>query len=87
MALCLPGEAFGWSALVEPYKYIHSAVAWESCRLVSIDAKLMRRALDMYPEMGFRVMKSLAVVMSRRLRQVTKGLVNEREVALAGLKV
>ena len=68
VALCFPGEAFGWAALVEPYKYTHSAVAWESCRLISIDAKLMRRVLDMYPEMGFRVMKSLTVVIVDRQR-------------------
>jgi hypothetical protein len=35
----------------------------------------------MYPEMGYKVTKALAVVMSRRLRQMTDVLVSERSTA------
>jgi CRP-like cAMP-binding protein len=87
IAICYPGEVIGWSALVEPFTYTLSAVAWDSARLTSIDSKLLRRALDMYPDMGYKVMKTLSAVMSRRLRQITESLINEREVSLSGLKV
>ena len=86
IAVCRQGDAVGWSALVYPYKYTLSAVAWDSCRLISMDAKILRRACDMYPVIGYKVMRSLSEVMSRRLRQTTEALINEREASFAGLK-
>ena len=86
VALCRTGDVVGWSALVEPYRYTLSAVAWDSSRLISIDAKMLRKALDMYPEMGFKVMKSLSGVMGRRLAQTTEALINAQQVSLSGLK-
>ena len=86
VAVCQPGEIFGWSALVEPYQYTLSAVAWELSRLIIMDAKVLRRALAMYPEMGYRVMTALSAVMSKRLKQTTEALINERQVVLGGLK-
>ena len=85
ITLCRPGEIVGWSALVEPYKYTLSAVAWEHTRLINIDAKMLRRTLDTHPEIGYKVMSSLAAVVLRRLRQTTGTLINEREVSFAGL--
>ena len=81
ITMCRPGELVGWSGLVPPHKYTLSAVAWETTRLIRIDAKMLRRALEMYPEMGYKVTKALAVVMSRRLRQMTDVLVSERSTA------
>ena len=86
VALCRTGDVVGWSALVEPYRYTLSAVAWDSSRLISIDAKMLRKALDMYPEMGFKVMKSLSGVMGRRLSQTTEALISAQQVSLSGLK-
>ena len=84
---CRPGEVVGWSGLVEPFKYTLSAMAWESCKLISIDTRMLRRGLDMYPEMGYKVMNALSNVVSRRLRQTTDTLINERQVSFAGLKM
>ncbi len=86
VAVCRPGEILGWSALVEPSKYTLSALAWESSVLIRIESQMLRRVLERSPEIGAAVMGSLAVVMSRRLRQITDMLINEREVSLAGLK-
>ena len=68
VAICRAGAVLGWSALVEPYKYSLSAVAWESSNLIRIDSKLFRKALEMYPGIGFKVMRSLSTVISDRLR-------------------
>ena len=87
VALCGPGDVVGWSALVDPFKYVLSAMGWESSRLISVDAKLLRRVLDLYPELGYKVMMSLSAVMSRRLRQTTEALVSERQVSLCGWKM
>ena len=85
--VCRPGEAVGWSALVYQYKYTLSAVAWEPCKLISVDSKMLRRGLEMYPKIGNKVMKALSEVISRRLRHTTEALIHEREVNFAGLKV
>ena len=76
----------GWSALVWPYKYTLSAGGWESSRLVRVDASMLRKALDMYPEVGYKVMRSLSALAARQLRQTTDSLITERAMALAGLK-
>ena len=87
IAVCRAGEVVGWSALVEPYHYTLSAVAWESSRLISVNANMLRRALKTFPELGYKVMERLSAVMSRRLRQTTEALIDEREASLAGLKL
>ena len=85
VTICGPGDAVGWSALVEPYKYTLSAMAWETSRLIRIDAKNLRKSLEMYPEMGYKVVRSLSALMSRRLRQITEAIINDPTVSLAGL--
>ena len=85
ITLCYPSETVGWSALVEPFKYTLSAVAWESCKLIKIDASNLRRALAAYPEVGYKVTASLAEVMSRRLRHTIDALINQREISFLGM--
>jgi CRP-like cAMP-binding protein len=87
VTVCYPGEIVGWSALVRPYMYTLSAVAWEDSRLISMEAKMLRKVLVAYPEMGLKVMDALAAVMSKRLSQTTSALIIERELIIAGLKV
>ena len=87
LTVCHPGDVVGWSALVEPHKYALSAIAWESSRLINVDAKMLRRALDIYPNMGYKVMLSLSALVSRRMKQTTEVLINERAGLLAGLKL
>ena len=87
IVVCHPGDVVGWSAIVEPYKYTLSAVGWESSRLVSIEARMLRRAFDMYPEMAYKVMRSLSSVISRRLKQTADTLISERKLSFAGLKL
>ena len=69
---------------MEPYKYTLSAVAWESSKLIRMDAKLLRKALDAHPEIGYKVTRSLSGIMSLRLTQITHALISE--VFFAGLK-
>jgi len=83
VAICGRGEVVGWSAMVDPYQYSLSAMAWEQCRLIAIDANLLRRALNANQAAGFCVMQSLSEVMSRRIRQITMALVSEREPTAA----
>ena len=79
VAFCAPGQVVGWSALVEPYRYTLSATAWEHCQLLGISSSLLRRAMELNPGIGYRIMKSLSEVMGRRLQQVTQSLTLARE--------
>jgi len=83
VAICGRGEVVGWSAMVDPFRYALSAMAWEQCRLIAIDAHLLRKALSANPGAGFHVMQSLSEIMSRRIQQVTMALVSERETTAA----
>ena len=78
LEVCRPRETVGWCALVEPYRYTLTAVAWESSTLIGIDAKMLRKALSMYAEIGYKVMYALVEVMARRLIRVTDSLTDER---------
>ena len=78
LEVCGPRETVGWCALVEPYRYTHSAVAWESSTLIGIDAKMLRKALGMYVEIGYKVMYALVEAMARRLIRITDSLTDER---------
>jgi CRP-like cAMP-binding protein len=85
ITLCYPGETVGWSALMDPFKYTLSAVAWESSKLVRIDAVNLRKALAFYPEVGYKVTTALSEVMARRLRHTIDSLINQREISFLGL--
>ena len=79
VAFCSRGQIVGWSALVDPYRYTLSATAWEPCQLLGISSALLRRAMELNPGIGYRVMKCLSEVMGRRLQQVTQSLTMARE--------
>ncbi len=79
IAFCCPDEIVGWSALVEPYRYTLSATAWEQSQLLVVRASLLRRAMELNPDVGFRIMRSLSEVMARRLQQIARALTVARE--------
>ena len=79
VAFCSSGQILGWSALVPPGRYTLSATAWEPVMLLSIPASLLRRAIDLNPDMGLRIMRCLSAIMARRLQQTTIALTTARE--------
>ncbi len=84
VAFCSQDHIVGWSALVEPYKYTLSATAWERSALLEISANLLRRAIELNPRVGFRVMRCLSEVMARRLQQVVEALTAARDTTGPG---
>ncbi len=79
IAFCCPGEIVGWSTLVEPYRYTLSATAWEPSQLLVVRASLLRKAMELNPDVGFRIMRSLSQIMARRLQQISCALTAARE--------
>lgn len=73
-----PGEAFGWSALVEPYVFSLSAVALDRCELIMVEGEALREAMRRYLSLGYVVLSNLTKLMAQRLRQTRQALIYER---------
>lgn len=62
-----PGELFGVSALIEPFKYKTAATATADSRIVKIDAAGLRRLVAADSQMGYELMHQIARVIAERL--------------------
>ena len=70
------GQAFGWSALVQPYQFTASARCMEDSKLVTVDREGLRRLLDLDCHIGFIIMEKLAELVSGRLRETRIQLIS-----------
>lgn len=55
-----PGEIFGMSALIPPYKMTLTAIADEPCKVVKVQAERLRELCDADAVVGYRMMRGLA---------------------------
>jgi CRP-like cAMP-binding protein len=74
----LPGEAFGWSVLVEPHVFTLSARTIQPSILVLTDGERLRRALESHKDFGHTVMTNLARLLAGRLAKTREALIYER---------
>ncbi|HUL00122.1 MAG TPA: cyclic nucleotide-binding domain-containing protein [Nitrospirota bacterium] len=72
------GDAMGWSSLVEPHKYTLRALAIEKTKLITVDAKALRKMIHDDPVLGVKIMQSLAKLIAARLTHTRIILVGER---------
>ena len=86
ITLCGPGEVAGWSALVHPFRYTLTAAAVTPVAAVAIEGWDLRSGMERYPRIGFKVISSLAEIVSRRLRQIEDALMAYRAYDLMGSK-
>ncbi len=61
------GEFLGWSALLGDCRMTATATTMEPTRLVAIPAARLRELCEAHPEIGYRVMRQMAVALSHRL--------------------
>ena len=73
-----PGEAFGWSAIVEPNVFTMSAEAVEDSKLVLIEGSGLQAVLSRHEGAGYRVMANIARVLAQRLSSIREAFVYER---------
>jgi CRP/FNR family cyclic AMP-dependent transcriptional regulator len=73
----VPGELFGWSALVAPYTYTASAECVESGEEIRIGGSELLTVFGQNPLIGYAVMGNLSANVSARLTQTRQRLVNE----------
>jgi CRP-like cAMP-binding protein len=72
-----PGHAFGWSALVPPYRYTATATALFKARVLAFEREALLSMMHANPLLGLTIMQNIAGTVASRLRTV--------ELALAGL--
>jgi len=74
VAIINQGFGFGWSALVEPYYYTASAECEEDSRMTAIDGQKLMQILEAEPQAGFLILKRVAAIISKRLRNSRSAL-------------
>lgn len=82
-ALCFvvnrPGEVFGWSSLVAPYKYRANARCTDQCRLLQIPCNAIEKVTQTHPEDGITIFRNLAGILTGKLGQVYRQLISDAE--------
>jgi len=68
------GEAFGWSALVEPYTRTLSAKCMERTRLIILKGSELLDLFDSEPHIGYRITRGVAEMVASRLRDTRQKL-------------
>ncbi len=62
-----PGQVVGWSALTGPYIYTATTMTTEKSTIVVISGTKLRRIFEINNHIGYRVLKGIGYVVSRRL--------------------
>jgi CRP-like cAMP-binding protein len=62
-----PGELFGVSALVDPYKYNATATASQACQMIKFDARALRTLADLDCSLGYALLLQIAKTINERL--------------------
>ena len=76
------GEAFGWSALIEPYKYTLSAFAAKDCELLQLRGRDIERLCEENSHLGYVIMNNVAKLIGKRFSALEKALVAEIQRSL-----
>jgi CRP-like cAMP-binding protein len=70
---------FGWSSMVEPFKYRYSAfAASDTCRVIKLEKEHLAGLLENDSKLGYRVMSNLTVVIARRFHQLQGEMAKHR---------
>lgn len=69
-------EAFGWSALTEPFIYTLSALAIQDSELLRIKAEHIKRVCAENNHLGYILMKNIAEIIGERFASVQKILID-----------
>lgn len=63
-----PNEIFGWSAVTEPYTFTAAAWTSEKTKLIVLKGERLIELFEKNNHIGYRVVKEIAAVISRRLK-------------------
>jgi CRP-like cAMP-binding protein len=71
------GDPFGWSALIEPYHHMTTAICLEKTRTLVFNRKDLKRLFPQHPILGFKVMQNLSILIAKRLERTRRLLVGQ----------
>ena len=70
------GEAFGWSSLVEPFKFSAGARCVEDSTVISIDVRKLKDQINQDYRLGYIIMGKVSKIISDRLRNTRLQLIH-----------
>lgn len=73
------GEAFGWSALIEPFTYTASAKCITDSKVIRLSREAMEDILKKYPVDGLLIVRHLAGIIAQRLRNAYQNISAQAE--------
>jgi CRP-like cAMP-binding protein len=71
-----PGEVFGWSSLFESGQYTSSGVCATDVKVIKIERNEIDKVFNLHPDVGFKVLKRLGQIISRRLSDAYQNLLS-----------
>jgi len=77
-SLTEPGRVFGWSSMVESGIYTASGVCATDSKVVKVEREKLDKIFDLHPDVGLKVLKRLAGVISQRLINSYRDLLSAR---------
>lgn len=78
-----PGDVFGWSALIPPYRATSTVVSLEPVTVIAFDAAALRARLADDPELAAGVYPRVLLVLGRRLSATRQQLLDRYGTDLA----
>jgi CRP/FNR family cyclic AMP-dependent transcriptional regulator len=63
-----PGEVYGVSSLIEPYRYTATARATMPVKVIELDGVALRAMLEKDPRLGYVMMRNVSIAVLERLR-------------------
>ncbi len=74
-----PGDVFGWSSMVESGEYSATAVSVTDLKVLRIEREKLEKIFSLHPKDGLIILKRLAGIISKRLANAYKELLNARK--------
>jgi CRP-like cAMP-binding protein len=74
------GELFGWSALVESYRYRASACCTAGARLIEIPRSAVEQVTKDYPEDGIAIFRNLTRIVTERLCEAYRQPISDADL-------
>jgi CRP/FNR family cyclic AMP-dependent transcriptional regulator len=71
-----PGDVFGWSAIIPPYRCTATVVSLEPVKVIAIEAEALRAELKAHAELAAGVYPRLAEALARRLEATRQQLLD-----------
>ena len=71
-----PGQVFGWSSMVESGLYTSSSVCATAIKALKIEREKLDKVFGLHPDVGLKVLKRLAGVISQRLSNAYRDLLS-----------